>query len=105
MRLRGQGAGLRRLRRPQIAALPRGSEGCGGTGIDGLFENVGGEPFQQALRRLNDFARIAICGLIASYEGKPTALPDMRIFLVRRIKIEGFIVSDHLDPGRRRSAS
>lgn len=66
-------------------------------GIDGLFENVGGEPFQQALRRLNDFSRIAICGLIASYEGAPTALPDMRIFLVRRIKMEGFIVSDHMD--------
>jgi len=66
-------------------------------GVDGLFENVGGEPFQQALRRLNDFSRIAICGLIASYEGAPTALPDMRIFLVRRIKMEGFIVSDHMD--------
>ena len=71
------------------AALPNG--------VDGLFENVGGEPFQQALRRLNDFARIAVCGLIASYEGAPTALPDMRIFLVQRFKIEGFIVSDHLD--------
>ncbi len=65
-------------------------------GIDGLFENVGGEPFAQCLRRLNDFARIAICGLIASYEGPPTTLPDMRLFLVRRIRIEGFIVSDHL---------
>jgi NADPH-dependent curcumin reductase len=66
-------------------------------GIDGLFENVGGEPFELALRRLSDFARIAICGLIASYEGAPTALPDMRIFLVKRIKMEGFIVSDHMD--------
>lgn len=71
------------------AALPNG--------IDGLFENVGGESFQQALRRLNDFSRVAICGLIASYEGAPTALPDMRIFLVKRFRIEGFIVSDHLD--------
>jgi NADPH-dependent curcumin reductase len=70
------------------AALPNG--------LDGLFENVGGEPFQQCLRRLNDFARVAICGLIASYEGAPTILPDMRLFLVRRFKIEGFIVSDHL---------
>ena len=66
-------------------------------GIDGLFENVGGEPFQQALGRLNDFSRVALCGLIASYEGVPTALPDMRIFLIRRFKIEGFIVSDHLE--------
>lgn len=68
-------------------------------GVDGLFENVGGEPFQLALRRLNDFSRVAICGLIASYEGAPTALPDMRIFLVKRIKMEGFIVSDHMDLG------
>jgi NADPH-dependent curcumin reductase len=71
------------------AALPNG--------VDGLFENVGGEPFQQALRRLNDFSRVAVCGLIASYEGAPTALPDMRLFLVKRFKMEGFIVSDHMD--------
>jgi NADPH-dependent curcumin reductase len=66
-------------------------------GVDGLFENVGGEPFQQALRRLNDFSRVAVCGLIASYEGAPTALPDMRLFLVKRFKMEGFIVADHMD--------
>ena len=69
------------------AALPNG--------LDALFENVGGEPFLQCLRNLNDFARIAICGLIASYEAAPTVLPDMRLFLVRRFTIEGFIVSDH----------
>jgi NADPH-dependent curcumin reductase len=66
-------------------------------GVDGLFENVGGEPFQQALRRLNDFSRVAVCGLIASYEGALTTLPDMRIFLVKRFKMEGFVVSDHMD--------
>ncbi len=71
------------------AALPNG--------VDGLFENVGGEPFAQALRRLNTFSRVAICGLIASYEGAPTTLPDMRIFLVKRFKMEGFIVSDHMN--------
>jgi NADPH-dependent curcumin reductase len=65
-------------------------------GIDGLFENVGGEPFQLALPRLNDFSRVAVCGLIASYEGALTSLPDMRIFLVKRFKMEGFIVSDHI---------
>jgi NADPH-dependent curcumin reductase len=71
------------------AALPKG--------IDGLFENVGGEPFELAMRQINDFARIAICGLIASYEGALTTLPDMRIFLIKRFKMEGFIVSDHID--------
>jgi len=74
------------------AALPNG--------WDGLFENVGGEPFLNSLRHANDFARAAICGLIASYERAPTPLPDMRLVLVRRMKIEGFIVSDHLSNWR-----
>ena len=65
-------------------------------GVDALFENVGGEPFAQSLRRINDFGRAAICGLIASYEGAPTVIPDMRLILTRRVRIEGFIVSDHL---------
>ena len=66
-------------------------------GVDGLFENVGGEPFRLAMRRINDFARVAVCGLIASYEGEPTPTPDMRLFLVKRFRMEGFISSDHLD--------
>jgi NADPH-dependent curcumin reductase len=70
------------------AALPKG--------VDGLFENVGGEPFQQCLKRMNDFGRIAVCGLIASYEGPPTPLPDMRIVLSRRLLIKGFIQSEYL---------
>ena len=67
-------------------------------GIDGLFENVGGKCFSACLRRLNDFSRIALCGTIASYQGdEPTSLPDLRLVLVRRIKLQGFIVTDHLD--------
>jgi NADPH-dependent curcumin reductase len=66
-------------------------------GVDGLFENVGGQPFQLAMARTNDFARIAICGLIASYEGaEKTSLPDMRLMLVRRLTMRGFIVSEFL---------
>ncbi len=67
-------------------------------GIDGLFENVGGEPFRLCARRLNDFARIAVCGLIASYEGaEKSTLEDLRVLLVKRATITGFIVSDHMD--------
>jgi NADPH-dependent curcumin reductase len=68
-------------------------------GIDGLFENVGGLPFQLASVRMNDFGRIAVCGLIASYEGaERSALEDMRLVLVRRLLIRGFIVADfHAD--------
>ncbi|UDL94671.1 NADP-dependent oxidoreductase [Lichenihabitans sp. PAMC28606] len=71
------------------AALPHG--------IDGLFENVGGVPFTTAIEHLNHLSRVAICGLIASYQGAPTTLPNMHIFLRVRFKMEGFIVSDHLD--------
>jgi NADPH-dependent curcumin reductase CurA len=70
------------------AALPNG--------VDGLFENVGGLPFATCMGRLNDFARVAVCGLIASYEGAPTALDNVGALLITRSKIEGFIVSDHL---------
>jgi hypothetical protein len=70
------------------AALPNG--------VDGLFENVGGEPFEVTSRSLNDFARIAICGAIASYDGAPPPRIDLFTLLRKRIKAEGFIVSDHL---------
>ncbi len=66
-------------------------------GVDCLFENVGGTPFKLASSRMNDFGRIAVCGLIASYEGaERTSLDDMRLVLVRRLKIQGFIVSEFL---------
>ena len=66
-------------------------------GIDGLFENVGGQPFALTIARMNDFGRIAICGLIASYEGaETTSLSDMRLVLTRRLMVRGFIVSDFL---------
>ena len=65
-------------------------------GVDGLFENVGGLPFETAARRFNDFARAAICGLIASYDGGPAPTVDLRVMLTKRIRVEGFIVSDHI---------
>ncbi|MBV1702072.1 MAG: NADP-dependent oxidoreductase [Hyphomicrobiales bacterium] len=68
------------------------------SGIDGLFENVGGLPLQLAFRRLNPFARIAVCGLVASrYDGTASAIPDISPILTMRVKMEGFIVSEHLD--------
>jgi NADPH-dependent curcumin reductase CurA len=67
-------------------------------GIDGVFENVGGQPLELSVRRLNAFARVAICGLVASgYDGTPTPISDVSILLATRSKVEGFIVSDHLD--------
>jgi len=66
-------------------------------GVDGLFENVGGEPFRLAARRLSDFARVAVCGIIASLDGAvPVPSVDLSTIIRRRIKIEGFIVGDHM---------
>jgi NADPH-dependent curcumin reductase CurA len=66
-------------------------------GIDCVFENVGGKPLERCLERLGDFARVAICGLVASgYDGTPTPMRDMRLLLDKRCRLEGFIVSDHM---------
>jgi NADPH-dependent curcumin reductase CurA len=64
-------------------------------GIDIYFENVGGEVLQTVIPRLNPFARIPLCGLISDYNAtSPQGIPDLRQFLVRRIKLQGFICSD-----------
>jgi NADPH-dependent curcumin reductase CurA len=66
-------------------------------GIDGLFENVGGVGLDAALARMNAFGRIAICGLIAGYEGGEIAIHNTRALLVNRLSLRGFIVSEHLE--------
>ena len=66
-------------------------------GIDGYFENVGGIVFDAVLSRTNAFARIALCGMIAGYDGAPLPLANPSLFLINRIKLEGFIVSEHME--------
>jgi len=66
-------------------------------GIDGYFENVGGYIFDAVLLRCNAFARIALCGMIAGYDGAPMPLANPALFLMSRIKLEGFIVSEHME--------
>ena len=72
-------------------------------GIDVYFENVGGAVFDAVLPLLNIHARIPLCGLIASYNdmGVPAG-PDRlallaRTLLTRRIRMQGFIISDHYE--------
>lgn len=65
-------------------------------GIDGVFENVGGVIFDAILGRMNAFGRIAVCGLISGYNGQAHALGNVRSILTNRLKVQGFIVSDHL---------
>jgi NADPH-dependent curcumin reductase CurA len=65
-------------------------------GIDVYFENVGGAVQAAVVPQLNDFARVPLCGLISQYnEMQMMPGPDWRLLLVRRVTVEGFIVSDH----------
>ena len=66
-------------------------------GIDGYFENVGGYILDAILLRANAFARIAVCGMIAGYDGQPLPLQNPALILINRMKIEGFIVSEHME--------
>ncbi|MFZ6780529.1 NADP-dependent oxidoreductase [Undibacterium sp. Ji83W] len=66
-------------------------------GIDAVFENVGGEIFDASLARMNPFGRIALCGLIAGYNGEQLSIKNARVFLTMRLTMRGFIVSEHMD--------
>ena len=66
-------------------------------GIDGYFENVGGMVLDAVLPQMNAFGRIALCGMIAGYDGKPVPLSYPALILMSRLKIQGFIVSEHME--------
>ncbi|KAB8140579.1 NADP-dependent oxidoreductase [Chloroflexia bacterium SDU3-3] len=67
-------------------------------GIDVYFENVGGDVLDAVLEHLNVFARIPFCGMISQYnEADPRGFRGMRRLLSQRVKLQGFIVGDHLD--------
>ncbi|BBB60959.1 NADP-dependent oxidoreductase [Undibacterium sp. KW1] len=66
-------------------------------GIDAVFENVGGGIFDASLARMNAFGRIALCGLIAGYNGEQLSIKNARVFLTMRLTMRGFIVSEHMD--------
>jgi len=66
-------------------------------GIDGYFENVGGMVLDAVLPRMNAFGRIALCGMIAGYDGKPMPLAHPALMLTSRLKVQGFIVAEHME--------
>ena len=58
-------------------------------GMDGHFENVGGAVLDAVLLRMNDFGRIALCGMISGYNGEP-------------IPMQVPVADPHVTPARRR---
>ncbi|MEJ8837358.1 NADP-dependent oxidoreductase [Ramlibacter sp. AN1133] len=71
-------------------------EACPG-GIDGYFENVGGMVMDAVMLRMNAFGRIALCGMIAGYDGKPIPMAYPQLILTNRLLVQGFIVSEHME--------
>ena len=66
-------------------------------GIDGHFENVGGMVLDAVMLRCNAFSRIAVCGMIAGYDGQPLPMTNPSLILINRMRVEGFIVSEHME--------
>ena len=66
-------------------------------GVDGAFENVGGAVLDATLARMNAFGRIALCGMISGYDGAPIPMQQPQLILQSRLRIEGFIVSEHME--------
>lgn len=66
-------------------------------GIDGHFENVGGMILDAVMVRANAFARVAVCGMIAGYNGESISMTFPQLILTNRMKLDGFIVSEHME--------
>jgi len=66
-------------------------------GVDGYFENVGGMVMDAVMLRMNAFGRIALCGMIAGYDGQPIPMTYPQLLLTNRLLLQGFIVSEHMD--------
>ena len=86
----------------QSQSLPKSiSEVCP-DGIDVDFENVGGEIFEAVLWNMREFGRVALCGMISNYndEELQPGPRGMTVIIGRRLTIQGFIVTDHLEAGK-----
>ena len=76
-----------------LAALPHG--------LNAYFDNVGGPLLDAVLPNMEHYGRIAICGLLASYNSD-LPMPGPARFdqiLMRRLRVEGFFIPDFLERG------
>jgi len=68
-------------------------------GIDIYFDNVGGDHLEAAIGALHDHGRVVACGSISTYNAVEPAPGPRNIFMVvtKRLRLQGFIISDHYD--------
>jgi NADPH-dependent curcumin reductase CurA len=68
-------------------------------GIDVYFDNVGGEALEAAIGALRNYGRVVACGSIVAYNATEAPPGPRNMFLVvtKRLRLQGFIISDHYD--------
>ena len=81
---------------PDFKSLAAALDEAAPQGVDGNFENVGGLILDVVLSRMNAFGRVALCGMISGYDGQSLAISSGRLLLTQRLKLQGFIVSEHM---------
>ncbi len=81
-------------RAPDLAQALRGA--CP-TGVDIYFDNVGGTVRDAVWPLMRQNGRVVLCGLIAEYNSPPQPGPGWFPLLTQRLRVQGFILSDHLD--------
>jgi NADPH-dependent curcumin reductase CurA len=68
------------------------------TGIDVFFDNVGGEILDAGLAHLAMKARVVLCGAISQYnEDRPVGPRNYFSLIIKRARMEGFLILDYLD--------
>jgi hypothetical protein len=74
-------------------------EALRGEHVDVYFDNVGGEHLEAAIGAASPFARFVECGMISRYNDEsPTPGPrNMPMVVTKRLKLQGFIVTDRRD--------
>ncbi|KOV85262.1 NADP-dependent oxidoreductase [Nocardia sp. NRRL S-836] len=67
-------------------------------GIDVYLDNVGGDHLAAAIAALRPHGRVAWSGAIAQYSSAPPAAPhNLADVMFKSLRVEGFLVREHLD--------
>lgn len=80
-----------------VASLKKALKDAAPNGVDCNFENVGGMVMNAVWDSMNAFGRIAVCGMIAGYNGEPMPLENPTVILMRRLTVRGFICGEMME--------